>query len=140
MRWMFIPLAAAIVACGEAPSTGDAGPEAIAPHLGEIETKVFAIGCATSSCHGAPNEHGLVLTPGKSYASLVNVAARNAAASAAGMKRVEPGAPEHSFLIQKVTSDQRAGFGAIMPPIGDHLDDAAIAALTQWIQNGAKND
>ncbi len=141
MRWLFIPLAAAIASCGDASSAADPAPEAIGPHLGELESKVFAVGCATASCHGAANEHGLVLKAGGSYAALVGVSARNAAAAAQGLKLVEPGAPERSFLLQKVTADRRQeGFGTIMPPIGDHLDGATVAALTEWIRNGAAND
>jgi hypothetical protein len=47
-----------------------------------IQDKILNVSCALSGCHASTadasfTQHGLVLTPGKSYANLVGVMAKN---------------------------------------------------------------
>lgn len=114
----------------------------IAPTYSEIESKIFLTGCATSSCHSATGRAGgLDLTAGKGYAALVDVAPQNAKAQALGLKRVVPGDPSKSFLFTKVGHGPLdAEFKAVMPPIGDPLDEDSLWAIETWIREGAKND
>ena len=60
-----------------------------------IQDRIFTPSCATAGCHASEqdkafNQHGLVLTKGKSYASLLNILSRQPEAQAEGMKRVKP--------------------------------------------------
>jgi hypothetical protein len=54
------------------------------------------------------------------------------------MQRVDPGAPENSFLILKLTQPSSATFGSRMPLIGSPLGEAQIDAVREWILNGAE--
>ncbi len=78
------------------------------------------------ACHGAlKQEAGLRLDTG----ALIRSGGDSGAA-------VEPGEPAQSLLIERVTaddSDQR------MPPEGEPLQPAQIAALKSWIAQGAKS-
>src|SRR5436309_2389360 len=51
-----------------------------------------------------------------------------------GEPAVEPGSPEASGLIQRITSDDP---GARMPIRGDRLPPDEIALLSRWIADGA---
>ena len=131
-----LPLFSLMVACQQPPSTPAAA--AIQPTYDDIVAKVFTSSCATRSCHGAEGGRGgLVLTADQAYANLVNVVADNDAAKAKGKKRVVPGDPDNSFLLQKLTGPA-TDEGDLMPDRGQPLDPAAIAAIRTWIANGAQ--
>jgi hypothetical protein len=68
---------------------------------------------------------------------LVDVDPTNEAARAAGMLRVDSGAPENSFLIFKLTQPTSAAFGARMPLVGSPLSQTEIDAIRGWILAGA---
>jgi hypothetical protein len=51
------------------------------------------------------------------------------------LDRVEPGNPNQSYLVQKI--EGTAAVGVRMPAGGAALDAATIAAIRQWITNGA---
>jgi len=110
--------------------------------LSVIENEYFGGSCAFSSCHSSKKKAGgLVLEVGKSHASLVNVLALQTKAANAGRKRVVPGNPDASYLVQRVAKPM-AGEGALMPP-GEKVPydpDCGIAALRAWIVAGAANN
>jgi hypothetical protein len=83
-----------------------------------------------------------VLTPGKSYANLVGVLAKNAAAKNLGLKLVNPKDPDNSFLMHKIACEtghhaSTANFGAHMPLGGNFLSQGEVDFIRKWIINGA---
>ena len=75
------------------------------------------------------------LTAGNAFASLVNVAS----VEHPTLKRVSPGDPNNSYLIQKL--EGTAGIaGARMPFGGPFLDQATIDEVATWISQGAANN
>lgn len=135
--------AMALVACLSAitasgcPTTGT--QTTVQPTYTSLSQNVF-VGCSTQACHGGLTPRGnLNLEPGKAYASLVGAQPDNEAARADGLLRVSPGNPDKSFLLTKLHPITQAAYGAQMP-VGGRLSDAQIAAVRQWIEQGAPND
>ena len=113
-----------------------APPENSAYH--DIQEAVFDKSCANSVCHAAPaNAFGLNLTYGLSYEALVGRTPNNPAAAAAGMKLVDPGNPENSFLLTKLMGPTAAEQGQRMPFGGGVLHTGKIDAVRTWIEAGA---
>jgi len=95
-----------------------------------IQTNVFTPMCAV--CHaGASAPRGLRLDAGNSYALLVGVAS----SEVPGLQRVNPGDPNASYIIQKLTG--AAAVGQRMPLGGPYLPQTTIDVIRQWITNGA---
>lgn len=101
-------------------------------------------GSASSSCHGAvtvPTGHfswatGANRTAQDVYNDVVNVPPTN---SPSGYMRIKPGDVAHSWVIEKVSSDQPGGlgYGARMPYAAAPLCQTTIDNLKTWVQNGA---
>jgi hypothetical protein len=115
---------------------------------------VFSGSCATGTCHIGPTPTGgLNLEPASAHAELVNVVPDNPAAAAAGMKLVDPGNADNSYLLDKLcgpdpgdpdprpavcgTHDLSSGEGDAMPPPTGGLAEAKINAIYDWIAAGA---
>jgi hypothetical protein len=112
------------------PLEEDSG--ALEPTFQSIQDRVFTPICTT--CHaGAAAPLGLRLDEGASYALLVNASSVEVPA----LRRVEPGNPDASYLIQKL--EGTAAVGARMPLNGPALPAATIAVIRQWISDGAQN-
>jgi hypothetical protein len=75
--------------------------------------------------------------PATSYASLVGVDPTNSMARQAGKKRVVPGDPSRSFLMDKITGAMEFGEGDPMPQNEERLSPDEIALIRRWIQAGA---
>jgi hypothetical protein len=104
----------------------------------QLQDHIFSPRCATQICHSRQaNSGSLILEAGEAYANLVDVDPTNEAARAAGMPRVDSGAPENSFLIFKLTQPTSAAFGARMPLVGSPLSQTEIDAIRGWILAGA---
>jgi len=104
----------------------------LAPTLASIQSNVFSVNCAVPGCHGgAGAQQGLRLDPGFSAGNLINVASTQDAT----LVRVIPGNPAGSLLIHKLEGTQTVGFR--MPAGGPYLPQSTIAAIRQWIQDGA---
>lgn len=104
----------------------------------DIQEYIFDKSCANSVCHAAPaNAGNLNLTYGLSYEDLVGGAPQNPAAAAAGMKLVDPGNPENSFLLAKLMGPAAPELGARMPFGGGVLHSGKIDAVRAWIEAGA---
>lgn len=104
----------------------------------DIQEYVFDRSCANSVCHAAPaNAGNLNLTYGLSYEDLVGEVPQNPAAAAAGMKLVDPGNPENSFLLTKLMGPAAPEQGARMPFGGGVLHTGKIEAVRTWIEAGA---
>jgi hypothetical protein len=105
-------------------------PDSLTPQLQSIQDHVFTPVCTT--CHsGAAAPLGLRLDAGSSYAMLVNAPSVEVPA----LKRVAPGNPDASYLIQKL--EGTAASGSRMPLNGPALAPATIAVIRQWIADGA---
>ena len=80
--------------------------------LAEIQDTIFTPGCAALGCHSGANPTGsLSLEAGQSYGQLVNVTPIVPLAAQAGQLRVDPGHPENSFLLVKVSGTPPPGEG-----------------------------
>ena len=117
-------------------SLGQTGPDENSAYH-DIQEYIFDKSCASSTCHASPaNSGSLSLEYGLSYDDLVGIAPQNPAAADAGMKLVDPGNPENSFLLTKLMGpgpDQ----GARMPFGGGMIHDGKIDAIRTWIEAGA---
>ena len=102
----------------------------------QLQSQIFTPIC--SACHtgvGTSLPGSMNLTAGNAYASLVNVASVEQPA----LKRVNPGDPTSSYLVQKL--EGAAGIsGARMPFGGPYLDQATIDKVVNWITQGAANN
>ena len=104
----------------------------------DIQEYIFDKSCANSSCHAAPaNAGSLNLSYGLSYEDLVAGVPQNPAAAAAGMKLVDPGNPDNSFLLTKLMGPTSAALGARMPFGGGVIHNGKIEAIRTWIEAGA---
>ena len=100
----------------------------------EIQTQVFNASCAGSGCHsGATPPAGLDLTA-SAYARIVNVASTQSPS----LRRILPGDPANSYLIQKI--EGTAAIGSRMPFGGAALDAMTIARIRAWVSAGAPNN
>ncbi|MSP73699.1 MAG: hypothetical protein EXR76_16320 [Myxococcales bacterium] len=101
---------------------------------GQIQP-IFTNTCGGAGCHGGVMPAaGLSLAAGRSFASLVNVAA----SQCANRLRVSPGAPDSSYLMDKLRGVNLC-FGTAMPKTGK-LPQAQIDLLHAWICEGAPNN
>ena len=104
----------------------------------DIQEYVFDKSCANSACHAAPsNSRGLSLEYGLSYNALVDVVPQNPAAADAGMKLVDPGNPDNSFILTKLMGPESPDQGSRMPFGGGMIHNGKIEAIRTWIQAGA---
>jgi hypothetical protein len=106
-----------------------------------IQRRVFEKQCAFSGCHGTDNpQAGLVLTGEGVYDRIVDQLASTSAAQFAGKKLVVPGAPETSFLMDKIEGALGPGEGVQMPSGRRPLSGDTIETLRKWILAGAPRD
>lgn len=106
-----------------------------------IQDDIFDKSCANGACHAPPgNAADLNLSYGQSYHDLVNRIPRNPAAAAAGMKLIDPGNPENSFLLTKLMGSDNREFGGRMPFGMGPLHNGKIDALRTWISAGAPRE
>ena len=107
----------------------------------DIQHHIFDKSCVNTACHGAPaNAGGLSLAYENSYQNLVGQTPKNPAAAAAGMKLVDPGTPDNSFILTKLSGPTAPELGARMPLTAGKLHDGKIEALRKWITAGAPRE
>jgi hypothetical protein len=113
---------------GEDTSTGE--PAGLSWAL-DVYPVTFANACV---CH-ENGAGGLTMTnAADSYPNLVGFQAYGS-----GLKRVESGDPDASFLLYKLRATQeKVGFGKPMPMVGDFLPKEKIDLIEQWILEGTK--
>jgi hypothetical protein len=106
------------------------------PTLTSLQNGVLTPTCGVRGCHtggGAQLPTSMNLTNiGSSYAALVG----QTSVERPGLQRVAPGSPDNSYLIHKLEGGPNIA-GQRMPFNGTPLDTATIAAIRQWIGNGA---
>ena len=106
-----------------------------------LQKRVFEKSCTFSGCHGTDNpQAGLVLTGDHVYESLVDKVASASAAQFAGKKLVVPGAPETSFLMDKLEGKLGPGEGDPMPRDRKPLGTETIEMFRKWILAGAPRE
>ncbi len=112
-------------------STGSTAPGTPTADFESIQENVFTPIC--SPCHsGASAPEGLMLDAAHSYNLLVGVPSNEVPT----FDRVKPGDPSQSYIIIKLT-DGVGIVGNQMPLNEKPLPAATIAAISQWITNGA---
>jgi len=114
---------------GSGGSTG--GP--VTADFQSIQDNVFTPIC--SVCHiGAGAPEGLQLDAAHSYNLLVGVPS----AEEPSLLRVKPGDPTNSYIVHKLKGPP--GIVGNQMPLGETpLSQATMAAISQWIANGAPN-
>jgi hypothetical protein len=128
------PTTPTITAVSTTTPTGGA-----AATLANIQAAIFSTTCTDPACHSAQLAQGdLNLEAGASYAALVNAPAFNLTARQAGLFRVKPGDPDHSFLILKLAGPLSAE-GSPMPLGKPSLTAEQIQLIRDWITAGAPN-
>jgi hypothetical protein len=135
---LFAPCLALLAACTAGNGEGlDANGQPISGNpsgnsdFQEIQDTVFTPIC--TQCHiggGAP--HGLRLDAANSYALLVNVASDEVPT----LKRVNPGNPDQSYIVQKI--EGHAAVGGRMPLGQSPLPQDRIDLIRSWITAGAQ--
>jgi hypothetical protein len=101
---------------------------------------LFTASCAANGCHGGANpKQGLALTSASvSFSHLVNVFATEN--NCTTHKRVAPGSPSTSYLVDKLTGANLC-FGSQMPGgSSSNWTSAEIDLVRAWIANGALNN
>lgn len=109
----------------------------------QIQATIFDTTCLDVGCHNSVSmAGGQVLEPDTAYANLVGAVPQNAAAAAAGFLRVDPGNPDSSFLITKLTlpSAFDPEFFSRMPLGKPMLAPEQIENIRAWILRGALPD
>jgi hypothetical protein len=104
---------------------------------------IFTQNCVGCHSASATASAGLMLTSGTAYGQLVSVNASEtsgAAGCAAGHKRVTPGDPVASYLIDKLSKSSGLCSGAQMPRGRAPLSTATINTVRCWIAQGAANN
>jgi len=107
------------------------GDQPLVATFDSIQQNVFTPVCATGCHSGANAPLGLRLEEGVAFTMLVNVPS----AEVPSIDRVEPGAPDASYLIQKL--EGTAAVGERMPLDGPSLPQSTIDVIRQWITDGA---
>jgi hypothetical protein len=96
---------------------------------------IFDASCAGAACHaGVMPSAGLDLRPAASYGQLVEVPAEQCASRL----RVAPGAPDQSYLVDKIRGTNLCA-GTRMPK-DSSLSPAEIQLVVDWIAAGAQDD
>ncbi len=97
---------------------------------------IFNANCVV--CHqGSRAPQGLSLEPDVAYQDLVNIASVESP-----LMRVAPGAPDKSYLVNKLrgTQQQAGGSGVQMPFGATPLSEQNISLIEQWIASGATDN
>ncbi len=105
--------------------------------IDDVWPALMGNGCSDSMCHGgmAPKAHLDMATAQVAYSSLVNIDSEQCT----NKKRVAPGDPAMSYLINKVTGVGLC-FGTRMPKMGTPLSTAQVDIIRAWIGGGALNN
>jgi hypothetical protein len=115
------------------PISAGGGDGGVTADFASIQAHVFTPIC--SKCHiGASAPQGLQLDAAHSYNLLVGVPSNEQPE----LLRVKPGDPDASYMVHKI--EGLAGIDGGQMPLGETpLPQATIAAIRQWVTDGAAN-
>lgn len=112
------------------------GAVALEPRLASLSATVFVPRCASVACHGGTGNVPVDLSSARAaYDAMVNQVSTQA-----GYPLVAPYEPDRSYLLVRVRGAQAGA--EPMPPAwgGEPLSDAEVAAISDWVANGALDD
>ncbi|MBT8068646.1 MAG: Ig-like domain-containing protein [Gammaproteobacteria bacterium] len=110
-------------------------PVVLGPTLDQIQAVIFAPRCA--SCHaGAGSISGIANMDLRNADAAFNTLVNVTSAQDGNFVRVVPTQPDDSYLVHKVEGVATVG-GIMPPPPAAPLSAAEIAAIRQWITDGA---
>ena len=106
----------------------------LGPTLAAIQANIFTAIC--TQCHtGSAAPEGMALDAGVARQNIVGVPSNQIP----GLLRVNPGKPDSSYIVWKI--EGRDGIGGLrMPRNLPPLSADQIAAIRQWIENGAEDN
>ncbi len=96
-----------------------------------IQSDIFNQSCAFSGCHASGSVNPNL--SGTSYEIIVNKK------SSTGMDYIKPNDPDNSYLLQKIIGSNGI-HGSRMPLNSSPLSQDKIDIITEWINDGAKNN
>ena len=96
-----------------------------------IQNDILNKSCAFSGCHSSGSVNPNL--SGNSYSNLVNKQ------SSTGMDYIKPNDPTNSYLLKKLLGSGGIQ-GARMPLNSSPLSQDKIDSITEWINDGAKNN
>jgi len=127
--------------CLWASACGGPPPPPPLPKLSALQAQVFSPNCTFSSCHSSATAEGhLVLESGRSFQMLVGKPSDQTEARLESVLRVQPGDPDHSFLVMKLQDGFDSKYGKHMPDTGQQIDQGMIDSIAEWIRLGAHDD
>lgn len=102
------------------------------PTLTQLSREIFTPNCTFSGCHsGAGAAAGMSLAADRIAGQIIDKVSPTS-----GIKRVDPGNPEGSYLLKKLRGD--AGISGDQMPLGDiPLKAAQLELIRAWIEAGA---
>lgn len=117
------------------------------PTFSSINRNLLQVGCGVKqmNCHatGSPTIASGPSFAGDVYHALVSAPAANNLGIAQGLILVQPGDPQHSFLLTKLKLTETANrlYGSGQPPEAPgSICGAAQDVIAQWIAKGAQNN
>jgi len=129
----FIVLLAILYAC-----SSDSGSNPVAPNFSSVYTEILEVRCAKSGCHDGNHPRLNMNSKLTAYTELLNKT------SSIGLKYIQPGSADSSFLYLKIIPDDSGRPGsARMPRDGEtngYLSSSQIETIRDWILDGAKNN
>ena len=96
-----------------------------------IQEEILNKSCAFSGCHVSGS-----VNPNLSGNSYVNIVSKK---SSTGMDYIKPNDPNNSYLLQKIIGSSGIN-GSRMPRNSSPLSQEKINVITEWINDGAKNN
>lgn len=110
----------------------DAPPQTTQEILGLLDQA-----CAQACHRGGASPKGLSLEPARALQQLVGISS----VEAPDLLRVDPGAPERSYLVVKLVPSDSRRVGSRMPRGGPtFFTGAQVRAIKAWIKAGAAED
>lgn len=106
-------------------------PQIVSATFTNIQNDILNKSCAFSGCHvsGSVNPN----LSGNSYSNIVNKQ------SSTGMNYIKPNDPTNSYLLKKLIGSSGIN-GSRMPLNSSPLSQDKIDIITEWINDGAKNN
>ena len=131
-------LAAVVLAASGCPGNGSAlgggGVGGLEPTLSSLQEHVFGAICINCHVPGGAGSFMLLDTAEHTFQNLVDVPSLEDPS----LDRVEPGDPELSYVVHKIEGRSTIQGDPMPPPPESRLAPDQIAAIREWIENGAE--